>query len=84
LATRARASLIAAGGRPRRARLTGPASLTPAERRVAAMAASGQSNRAIAEALWVTTKAVEYHLSRTYAKLSVPGRAELTTALAAE
>ena len=84
LATRARSALIAAGGRPRRARLTGPASLTPAERRVAAMAASGQSNRAIAEALWVTTKAVEYHLSRTYAKLSVPGRAELTAALQAE
>jgi DNA-binding CsgD family transcriptional regulator len=82
LASRARAALVAAGGRPRRARLTGPASLTPAERRVADMAATGLSNRAIAEALWVTTKAVEFQLSRAYAKLGVRGRTELGPALA--
>jgi len=84
LADAARRDLVAAGGRPRRARLTGPASLTPAERRVATMAADGLSNRDIAQALWVTVKAVEFNLSRAYAKLGVRGREQLTAALAAD
>jgi len=84
LAAGARASLVAAGARPRRARLTGPAALTPAERRVAKMAAEGLANREIAEALWVTVKAVEFNLSRAYAKLGVRGRDGLAGAFAVE
>lgn len=42
------------------------ASLTPAERLVCALAASGRSNREIAEALGVSVKSVEWHLSRVY------------------
>ena len=49
--------------------MSGPASLTPSERRIAELAASGQSNREIAQALFVTPKTVEYHLRNVYRKL---------------
>jgi len=46
-----RTELHAAGGRPRRTALRGPAALTASERRVAALAADGQTNREIAQPL---------------------------------
>ncbi len=82
LAAEARAELAAAGGRPRRAALTGPASLTPSEARIARLAAEGLTNRAIAERLFVGVKTVEYHLANAYPKLGIAGRRELATALA--
>jgi len=81
LAVRAREELVAAGGRPRRRRLSGAAALTPSERRVAGLVASGMSNREAAEALFVTKKAVEFHLGNVYRKLGVRGRDELGVAL---
>jgi DNA-binding CsgD family transcriptional regulator len=81
LVRRARYELRAAGARPRTAALTGPAALTPAERRVAERAAAGQTNRAIAEALFVTTKTVELHLRNAYRKLGVRSRRELSGTL---
>jgi len=82
LAERARVELAAAGARPRReAFLSGPASLTPSERRIAELAATGQSNREIAQALFVTPKTVEYHLRNTYRKLDIQTRRELAAAL---
>lgn len=73
---RARAELIAAGGRRITAQ-TGPESLTPSERRVAEIAAQGSSNRQIAQALFVTPKTVEVHLSAVYRKLSISSRTEI-------
>lgn len=67
----AHAALLEAGGRPRRAALSGLASLSPAELRVARLAAAGMKNREIAEHLFVTLKTVEMHLSSTYGKLEV-------------
>ncbi|MGH2881774.1 MAG: helix-turn-helix transcriptional regulator, partial [Solirubrobacteraceae bacterium] len=82
LCERARVELAAAGARPRRAALlSGPASLTPSERRIAELAATGQSNREIAQALFVTPKTVEYHLRNTYRKLDIQTRQELAGAL---
>jgi DNA-binding CsgD family transcriptional regulator len=79
---RARIELAAAGARPRReALLSGPGSLTASERRIAELAASGQSNREIAQALFVTPKTVEYHLRNTYRKLDIQTRRELAEAL---
>jgi DNA-binding CsgD family transcriptional regulator len=82
LAEVARAELYAAGSRPRRDALTGPGSLTPSERRIADLAAEGQSNRDIAQALFVTPKTVEFHLTGVYRKLGISTRAALPGALA--
>jgi DNA-binding CsgD family transcriptional regulator len=80
----ARLELSASGARPRRgALLSGPASLTPSERRIAELACNGHSNREIAQALFVTPKTVEYHLRNTYRKLGIQTRRELSDALAA-
>jgi hypothetical protein len=40
------------------------------------MAAVGMTNRAIADALFVTAKTVEYHLANTYRKLCIGSRKE--------
>ena len=77
LANQARHELASMGIRPRRTALSGPESLTPSELRVAQMAAAGQSNRDIAQALFVTVKAVEWHLGHAYRKLGVRSRKEL-------
>ena len=82
LAALARAELAATGARPRRSALAGTASLTPSERRVASLAASGAMNRDIAQTLFVTEKTVETHLGHAYAKLGVRSRRELSGALA--
>jgi DNA-binding CsgD family transcriptional regulator len=82
LAGRAREELVAAGGRPRRARLTGVESLTGSELRVARMAAEGLTNREIAQALFVTVRTVEGHLTHAYVKLGIRARVERRQALA--
>ncbi|HWT93290.1 MAG TPA: helix-turn-helix transcriptional regulator, partial [Solirubrobacteraceae bacterium] len=65
----------------RRARTSGAAALTPAERRTAEQAAAGLSNRQIAQASFVTEKTVEGHLSSVYRKLAIASRAQLAAAL---
>jgi DNA-binding CsgD family transcriptional regulator len=81
VAEAARTELRVAGARvPRRA--TAPVDrLTPGERRVAELAATGRSNRQIANALFITVKAVEWHLGNAYRKLDVRGRSGLPSAL---
>jgi DNA-binding CsgD family transcriptional regulator len=84
LASRARAELGAAGGRPRRERRHGLDALTPSELRVACLAAAGQTNRQIAHGLYVTPKTVETHLAHVYAKLGISDRGGLPEALGGE
>ena len=81
LARRARDELVAAGARPRRNALRGRDALTPSERRVAQLATEGLGNRDIAQALFVTVRTVEGHLTQTYAKLGITNRDELARAL---
>lgn len=81
LADRAAEELVAAGGRPRRARLTGPGSLTASELRVARLAAGGATNREIAQALFISLRTVEIHLTHAYRKLGISSRQRLAAAL---
>ncbi len=48
---------------------------------VATLAADGQTNRDIAQALYVTPKTVEVHLTNAYRKLNIASRRELPAAL---
>jgi DNA-binding CsgD family transcriptional regulator len=82
LAERARRELVIAGGKPRRDAIRGRDALTPSELRVAELAASGQTNRQIAQALFVTQRTVENHLTSTYAKLGIESRSDLAGSLA--
>jgi DNA-binding CsgD family transcriptional regulator len=81
LVEQAEAELAATGARPRRLLLSGVESLTASEKRVASFAAEGLSNKDIAQALFVTTKTVEVHLSNVYRKLGIGSRTELPRAL---
>jgi DNA-binding CsgD family transcriptional regulator len=84
IARRAHEELEATGERLRPLLAGGLESLTPSERRVAAMAAEGKTNRAIAQELFLTVKTIEAHLSSAYRKLDIGSRAELSEAFSAE
>jgi DNA-binding CsgD family transcriptional regulator len=71
-ADRARAELARANVGPRQS-----GQLTPSERRVAELAASGMKNRDVATALFISPKTVEANLARIYRKLGIKSRAEL-------
>ncbi|MEY2513769.1 MAG: hypothetical protein QOJ89_1127, partial [bacterium] len=77
----AAAELRLAGARPRRIAVRGRDSLTPAERRVTDLAVQGMSNKQIAQALFVTLRTVEMHLSSAYRKLDISAREQLRAAL---
>jgi DNA-binding CsgD family transcriptional regulator len=77
-AARARAELRRVGVRTART-----VELSPTEQRVAKLAATGQTNRAIADELFISPKTVEANLSRIYRKLGVANRAQLGAALSA-
>ncbi|MGC0416200.1 ATP-binding protein [Embleya sp. AB8] len=56
---------------------TTTADLSESEKRVAALAASGYSNRGISEELFITVSTVEQHLTRVYRKLDIKNRRQL-------
>jgi DNA-binding CsgD family transcriptional regulator len=72
-AEQARAEAVRVSGR----RSSGDDQLTPSERRAADLAASGLSNKQIADQLFVSVYTVESHLSHAYAKLGVRSRSQL-------
>lgn len=47
--------------------------LTPTEQAVLRHMAEGRSNAGIATTMWTSTKAVEAHMTRIFAKLEIPG-----------
>ena len=81
LERRARSELAAIGVRPRTTERSGEDALTPSERRVAELAAGGDTNREIAQALFVTEKTVETHLGRAFRKLDISSRRQLPDVL---
>ena len=82
LVDQANEELAATGARRRTALQTGVETLTASERRVAQLAASDMTNKEIAQALFVTVKTVEVHLSSVYRKLELSSRRQLASALA--
>ncbi|MFC5667207.1 LuxR C-terminal-related transcriptional regulator [Kitasatospora misakiensis] len=84
-AERARSELGAAGGETAlTTRQDGPISLlSPQEREVVRLAATGASNREIAAQLFLSPRTVGHHLYRAFPKLGVGSRTELAALLAA-
>lgn len=83
LINRMRDDLAATGGRPPRRRRRRPTDLTPAEERVARLAAGGLTNKDVAQQLFVSVRAVEFHLGNVFTKLGISSRQQLTAALGA-
>jgi DNA-binding CsgD family transcriptional regulator len=83
LAARAQDELAASGAHISRRDPTRRDLLTPSEHRIATLAADGDTNREIAQSLFLTVKTVEMHLSNAYRKLGVRSRHDLPEALAA-
>jgi DNA-binding CsgD family transcriptional regulator len=61
-----------------------PDELTPTERRVAELVATGMTNREVASAAFMSPKTVESNLARVYRKLGIASRAELGARMAEE
>ncbi|CAN5440669.1 hypothetical protein BH20ACT15_BH20ACT15_00490 [soil metagenome] len=77
LVDRAMDGLRALGARPRRPALRGIDALTPQQRRIAELAAVGNTNREIAEGQFLTKRTVELHLTGAFRKLEISSREEL-------
>jgi DNA-binding CsgD family transcriptional regulator len=69
--------LSACGLTPMKRSRPEPTRLTPQERSVAELVASGMTNREVATELLVSVKTVEVHLTRIYAKLGITSRGQL-------
>ncbi|MEU6549580.1 LuxR family transcriptional regulator [Streptomyces sp. NPDC046915] len=76
-AERARVELLATGERARKRTVDTQFDLTPQERHVAMLAASGSTNAEIATQLFVTTSTIEFHLSRVFRKLGITSRKQI-------
>jgi DNA-binding CsgD family transcriptional regulator len=83
-AERARAELAATGERPRRWTVDTMELLTPQEARIAELVSEGASNSAIAAQLYISSRTVEYHLSKIFRKVGVSSRTQLTRSLIEE
>src|SRR5439155_26596446 len=81
LAERLRGALTRAGVRPPRRGRRRPTDLTPTEERVAELAAGGLTNKELAQQLFVSVRAVEFHLGNVFTKLGISSRRQLAAAL---
>jgi len=81
LHTRVRRLLERLGEEPKLPRSEAMARLTQTQLLICNLAATGSTNRAIAEHLRISVKAVEWHLSHAYKKLGIKGRAQLPRVL---
>jgi DNA-binding CsgD family transcriptional regulator len=83
-AERARTELGATGLTKQRGGACGVSALTPQEREVALLAASGLSNKAIGDRLFLSHRTVGAHLRNVFLKLAIQNRASLRDALNAD
>lgn len=80
-AERARAELLATGEHVRKRTLPAPSDLTPQERQVAILAASGSTNAEIASRLFITVSTVEFHMNKVFRKLGISSRRQIASRL---
>ena len=81
-ADRARRELLATGDTVRKRTVEKVSELTAQEAHIAQLAADGRTNVEIGAQLFLSTRTVEWHLSKVYTKLGVGSRRELRRALA--
>jgi DNA-binding CsgD family transcriptional regulator len=81
-AERARRELLATGDAVRKRTVEKVSELTAQEAHIARLAADGRTNVEIGAQLFLSTRTVEWHLSKVYTKLGVGSRRELRRALA--
>jgi DNA-binding NarL/FixJ family response regulator len=81
LHTRVRRLLERLGEEPKLPRSEAMARLTQTQLLICNLAATGSTNRAIADHLQISLKAVEWHLSHAYKKLGISGRPQLPQVL---
>ena len=80
-AERARRELLATGEAVRRRTVETGSELTAQEEQIVRLAVGGRTNAEIGAQLFLSTRTVEWHLSKVYAKLGVGSRRELRQAL---
>jgi DNA-binding NarL/FixJ family response regulator len=80
-AERARTELLATGATARKRSVETRSDLTPQERQVASLAASGLTNAAIATRLFITTSTVEFHMNKVFRKLHITSRKQIAPTL---
>jgi DNA-binding CsgD family transcriptional regulator/tetratricopeptide (TPR) repeat protein len=80
-AERARRELIATGEKVRKRTVETVTELTAQEEHIARLAVAGRTNVEIGSQLFLSTRTVEWHLSKVYTKLGVSSRRELRQAL---
>ena len=81
-AERARRELLATGDTMRKPTVETVSELTAQEAYIAGLAVDGRTNVEIGAQLFLSTRTIEWHLSKVYAKLGVGSRRELRRALA--
>jgi len=80
-AERARRELLATGERARRRSVETQVELTAQEQQIASLARDGLSNQEIGDRLFLSSRTVEWHLSKIFPKLGISSRRDLRSAL---
>jgi DNA-binding CsgD family transcriptional regulator len=80
-AERARSELLATGEKVRKREVDTDRQLTPQEEHIVRLARDGRTNREIAAELFISTRTVEWHLRKVFARLGITSRRELQKAL---
>jgi DNA-binding CsgD family transcriptional regulator len=80
-AERARRELLATGEKVRKREVDTHSQLTPQEEHIIRLARDGRTNPEIAAELFISTRTVEWHLRKVFAKLGIASRRDLHSIL---